>query len=953
MLIEVAVGQNQPNDDKGKLLEGLACHFLSTQGYAVTERVRVTAAELDLLCQHNVTGRNVYVECKAHRDPLSSKHLTNLLGVVKFKNYQEGWLVSAGPLGKDANGFKSEWEAKPAEERQALSIYTPERVIESLILARLIVKRPQESAGQLLGSPDRIGDWTLLLTPFGRYWLATCIESGVPAGVLVFDCDKGHVVDDRKLLDRLAQTDSTKRGLDFDYVHRAGPGASGRGAAAELEPVVEVQQADKWADYRPARPQDFVGRSQAQRSILDFLENVRRGRTGTRVFAITGDSGMGKSSLIAKLRHTLSNVRNRRRYYLYPVDVRAAKGPSYVLSSLLACLRKAAEQGLGSGDPGGLRVGDPSQPLAGECISGFLAELARRAQVACVVYDQFEELYSKSELFPVFEQAQRLAVSAISARSSLVIGFAWRTDATVPQAHPAYYFWHRLSDHRLGVPVGPLMHSEASAAVTLFERELGQKIRPELRRYLIESSQGYPWLLKKLAIHVYEQIGSGASQAELSDRALDVASLFDRDLGTLSKAERVCVDAIAKSAPADWYEILEISGKEVIRALQDKRMIVRSGDHLNLYWDIFREYVVTQKAPSIPFTYLPSSPSLKSLLAVAKQLGRRESRSHEELSKITSLSKKTVGNVVRDLVMFGVAAGGSASVGLDSNMEGSDPSQVLGRIRAVLRRHALTLRLSKIEEGRLITADDIVALLREINPAAGHRADTWRVYAERMGHWLVAGGFLDATAGGFIRWDRGQVALPAFRGTGKRSDVFTGDAPPARVLQALQWLMRTQPQTEEAVTQHGYGNAIRVLLTFRLVGHEPGRGFVARGGEVEGAPMVQAIWDAAQAQGAVQDVVTYLREHPTATGPAIGRFGKEKWGKTWSAGSERRIGNALRQWASWIIAGEDQGHPPAPPGPRCREGALVSRLPDLFAHKPRVTRSSPSPDDAPADPTAC
>ncbi|MDP2895215.1 MAG: AAA family ATPase [bacterium] len=953
MLIEVAVGQDQPNDEKGKLLERVACDFLSTQGYDVSDRVSVTAAELDLLCQHKVAGKKVYVECKAHREPLSSNHLTKLLGVVTFKNYDEGWLVSAGPLGKDAKGFQSEWEGRPVEERQRLSIYTPERVLEALVSARLIASRPQELAGHLLGSTDRIGDWTLLLTPFGTYWLATCIESGVPAGVLAFHGDKGNVVDDRKLLHRLAQTDSTKRGLDFEYVHRAGPGASGQGAAPELEPVVEVQQADKWADYRPARPQDFVGRSQAQRSILDFLENVRRGTTGTRVFAVTGDSGMGKSSLIAKLRYTLCNLRNRRRYYLYPVDVRAAKGPSYVLSSLLACLHKAADQGLGNGDAGHLRVDDPSQPLAGERISEFLAELAKRGQVVCVVYDQFEELYSKSELFPVFEQAQRLAVSAISARSSLVVGFAWRTDATVPQAHPAYYLWHRLSDHRFEVPLGPLMHSEASSAVTLFERELGQKIRPELRRYLIESSQGYPWLLKKLAIHVYEQIRSGASQAELSDRALDVASLFDRDLRTLTKAERACVDAIAKSAPADWYEILDISGHEVMRALQDKRMIVRSGDHLNLYWDIFREYVLTEKAPSIPFTYLPSSPSLKSLLAVAKQLGRSVTTNHDRLSGITGLSKKTVGNVVRDLIMFGVAAGGSASVGLDGIMEGSEPRQVLSRIRDVLRRHALTLRLSKIEEGTLITADDIVALLKEINPAAGHRAKTWRVYAERMGHWLLAGGFLETAAGGFIRRDRGQVAEPAFRGAGKRSDVFTGDAPPARVLQALQWLVRTQPQTEEAVTQHGYGNAVSVLLRFRLVGHEPGRGFVVRGGQVEGAPMVQAIWDVARAEGAVQDVVTYLREHPTATGPAIGRFGKEKWGKTWSAGSERRIGNALRQWASWIIAGQDQGRPPAPPGPRCGQRALVSPLPDLFAHNLRVSRSSPPRDDAPADPTAC
>ena len=100
MLIEVLTPEGSSTKEKGDLLESLASEFLRTQGYEVHNEVRVTASELDLLCKHKVNGRDVYVECKAHRDNLSAEVLTKLLGTVDLHEYSEGWIVSTGPLGK-------------------------------------------------------------------------------------------------------------------------------------------------------------------------------------------------------------------------------------------------------------------------------------------------------------------------------------------------------------------------------------------------------------------------------------------------------------------------------------------------------------------------------------------------------------------------------------------------------------------------------------------------------------------------------------------------------------------------------------------------------------------------------------------------------------------------------------------------------------------------------------
>src|SRR5690606_18991367 len=77
--------------------------------------------------------------------------------------------------------------------------------------------------------------------------------------------------------------------------------------------VVEVQTGESWADYRPARPQDFVGRDSLQKEILNFLETAKS-NNGSRVFAITGNSGLGKSSLVAKLRDRSRNKRYKNKY---------------------------------------------------------------------------------------------------------------------------------------------------------------------------------------------------------------------------------------------------------------------------------------------------------------------------------------------------------------------------------------------------------------------------------------------------------------------------------------------------------------------------------------------------------------------------------------------------------------------------------------------------------------
>ena len=816
-------------------------------------------------------------------------------------------------------------------EAQRLTLFTPEKLVDALVDAQLVV------------SPDslRVPDWgldyqrgqeaVLVIAKVGSFWVLQVLASGVPSDALVYDAKTGRLCTDIDLLHRLAMTDCSLRSLNFEF--SAQQLEQFKGGPAKESPqysgqIIEVKQGESWDDYRPARPRDFVGREASQQRLLEFLDHVLNETTSTRVFAVTGDTGMGKSSLVVKLRDRVRNVRYRSKFFLFAVDVRAARGPQYILLALLECLRRARDHGCGTEEED-LTITDLNDPLESPSIA--LPRVAETRWRSCVPgLGSVRGALLEAEFFPVFQQAERLFLSAASHLSNLVVGFVLRSDSTVQQDHPAYHMWHRLSDHRFEHRLRVFSATETSQAITLFEKELGEPLRPELRRLIAENCGGYPWLLKKLCIHLHEQIKAGADQSALNE-TINVGALFGRDLNSCSTAENVCLDHIAKQAPADWFEVLKLFGVETIRALQDKRLIVRSGDRLNLYWDVFREYVLTKKVPSIPFTYLPSSPSVGAFLTVAGRLSRQTPKNTGGLADETGLSVKTVSNVIHDLIMFGLAKGAPSAALLEADVDAVTEEAVLVRIRAVLRRHALTRELQRFDSGSRITLQDMIKALKDINPTAKHSADTWEAYATRLGPWLIAAGLLRPCTEGWVSGDQGSISIPSKRGSRFRLGCFQADAPPARVVLALKWLLEQQPCTPEQIKASDNRNAIRILDRFELTSRDEDGRYIAVHDCLTDGAIAELVYRSADEDETVQDVLRYLEGKPNATGTEIGCYVSTRFQQPWNTASQGRNGNALRIWALWIAEGRRKQNVPVPPGPRTRKAGVEVKHKRLFS----------------------
>ena len=405
--------------------------------------------------------------------------------------------------------------------------------------------------------------------------------------------------------------------------------------------------------------------------------------------------------------------------------------------------------------------------------------------------------------------------------------------------------------------------------------------------------------MKKLCIHLYEKIESGVAQKDLLENKLDVSSLFKEDMDELSPAETTCLKLIAQRAPADWFEVVDISGPTTLESLINKRFVIRSGDRLNIYWDIFREYILTSTVPIIALRYLPST-EFSSVYKVAKHLGHNEKLSVQELVDKTKLSEGTVQNIGTDLINLGVAVREAGYYSLSTDVERCDENTVLTLIRDKFNRHALTLALK--EKAAVVTIVSLIDMLRHIYPNNNYADKTWRTYTVRLCRWLELCGFIMQSGNGWLYRDLGGVVYDASDTNRRRqkNGVFTAPSSPEIVLQTLDWFMEKGSLLTSESKPKGYRNALTVLNRFELVsivGEEyfPNTEKLGKYSNYE-----EALLSAASAESTLLETLRVISRNPEVTGVEIGSYIAEKYNMTWTQSSMLRNGSSIKKWAFWI-----------------------------------------------------
>lgn len=790
----------------GTFLETVAGSLLKRQRYNIVERVRFTGMEIDLIADNVDTSQRVFVECKFVQDPLSANVIDLIIGKAVRKNIKTAYLFSTAPLGKEARGVMDELKQDQRLDAPKLAFVGPEDIAEMFV--DIYDAEPD------LQKESKIASATLILTPqLPAFWVLEVHQNGIPQQAILQPV-KDNMNLKTEEINKLFEDHSIYQGLELVYANL--PRDERYIKMLDTEEIVTlVPVADSLDDYRPCKPEHFVGRHDVQKNIWDFFELVRQNRTNTRILALSGPSGFGKSSVVLKLAQRFRNQKWMNKLYLYPIDVRSAKGPLFVAKALKTAMQTAIDDGFIRTPSVNITIESTESFLQSESIQQALNSLQADKRVLVVFFDQFEELFTKEELLATFETFKKMAFEVHSAQANLVIGFSWRTGITLSDENPAYHMWHDLRDLRKSIVLSKFESGESSQLLTQFERELSEKLLPPLRRRLLEQGQGLPWLLKKLSIHIYREIIAGTQQEDLLSRRLNIKSLFDEDLEPLTTLEIKCLHYVAERSPVDVADVIDSFDQAIVNQLYNRRLIVRAGQKYAVYWDIFRDYLVDGTIPAIPWTYVPQA-SISAIIRAFDVLKENGPLDLAGLSNKLGIKESTGKNIITDLqnlLLSNRDVNGMYQIRQHELLE-SGLSGIAGFLVEQMKEHIVMQSIyNMIDPGKRLSMEEFRQVIADSYVAANLGRASINIYLNRLLPWFRFVGLLNYSEfeGCIMRPqgigdEFGKIEINRRRGA-RRTEVFMISSTPQGALNLAKTLIVRGHIKRDEVLKSGNRNA--------------------------------------------------------------------------------------------------------------------------------------------------
>jgi len=763
--ILVCVPEDYSKAQRGAFFERFCADILRKQSYEIIGiEVRKTGMEIDIQARHKPSGKDVYVECKFYNSKKIDANIVDLCfsQAVRAKAKSIA-LFSTAALSKDAKGAYQDYlEMDDCD----YSFYGGDEIIDAL-----------EACGKVksfdsLELPANITHASLLAHPELPFtWLFQEVLDGTANNLIAYsygaevDCERiRDVLDSDGLFENINVKEFNSPSSEYVHIEKN---------ERAREVVSSIVVADDIMDYKPCRPADFVGRDAIQKEIWDYLESVREKKTDTRILSLTGSSGNGKSSLVAFLSERFRNVKWKNKFYLFPVDVRSARGARFVSEAVVKAFKSAIKDSFIVTD-GDFTIENVSDITSGANFKQCSKFLETNNKVIVIFFDQFEEVFMKEELFSLFRAFERFAIDVSSENTNLVVGFSWRSGITLGDENPAYSMWNRLRDFRIDKKLTQFDIKDSSKLISTFEKDAGIKLNKSLRARLIQQSQGYPWLLKKLCIHLFKKIRDGVSQEQLLITQLQIKSLFDEDLERPDK-ETACLRYVAKYSPVDQYEATKEFGPQTISNLLADRLFIKTGEKISVYWDVFRDYLITDEAPVIPWSYMPAA-SLSMSLSMLNTIDNLADTSFSNLQSNTAYKKGTLINIIMDLQSFSLIEKDDE----ETYKLSCDKDQVPEVVRSHFIGHIVYVKALNLLVD--ITPDTI--LIEEFSDIvssiyANKDGKTPKGYAAKLIAWLQYAGLISKGANK-IRVYRDADYSPEFGNSGVKSYLFLAATTPEK-----------------------------------------------------------------------------------------------------------------------------------------------------------------------------
>jgi len=727
------------------------------------------------------------------------------------------------------------------------------------------------------------------------------MKNTIPTQFCVYNAKGASLIRNNDIIEKLKNTIPEIRDLNLLPI----PSAVEETTEEEFsETVAEVQESENWYDYLPASTKHFIGRNDVRTNLFDFLNQVSSKKTSRRVFYIDGKSGWGKSSLITDLRGRTKNKYYRKRYFVLAVDARSVSSSNFVALAFNKLIENATEAGFLKTSlffHPKLDIISSFDILGSESVRQLFKVLEHQNKTLILIFDQFEDVFRKPGLFKAFH---KFLLDVDEVKSNLILGFSWKSEINIPIDHEAYHLWQQAKNFAFCISMREFNPSEINGVIKQLEKSIGNPIDLNLKRRLIESSQGFPWLIKKLCIHTYKQIQTGKTIENLVEQDLNCEVLFKDDVEGLSPEEIQALNYIARrSFDGNFFDATEVDEKidePIITALINNRLVVKSGTKYNVYWDIFRDYLVTEEVPPIGESYI-----LRQYVSVCIEVYMlfkdQEKFNLDELKKLHPRHPgiRTLDNILRELRSVGLIrkVGDYFQIGQSGISATEDGFREY--MSKKFERYTPYLKLSNLEN-KEIGISEIVFTLKDIFRGTSFTEKTWRTYAKYLISWFQFTNLdiqdrLVGSKSGVQQFDNRETFTPQQRPK-KDIDVFCNLTDQSKIDNFSKLYDSFYDLKSIGLITYS-GNKVYLTekgkLTLKKVGKK----------EFEKSIAIEAI-----KTKKVKQAAKYFFEHPKCTRKELGEALSDLTLNIKSETYKKQVNNVLYAWAKFIYDHLDNGH---------------------------------------------
>lgn len=855
-----------------RLFEALGCEAPSKSSL----NVKQNGYELDVAMRIALTAEPAIAECKAYSSPLPSLSLSAFYGKLNTERLDvpetRGWFVAIPGLTSDGHTLARKLEKGDSKFRllTATDIY-------SIVKERRWID-PIEGSDALA-----LSDHAMMVSEHGLAALAKQIDKTTRLPVRVLVSRTNYPLSQPEL--RLLAASDYAAGLE---VHDVNASKTSDVQAAPTEAVTLVTVVGSREDFEyqvPASPAYFVGRQ-------GLLAHVRRAAEERHdrgsAIVLNAQSGWGKSSLALRIAYEFERGGGSSIVF----DSRTATSVPFVASALRRALTDSEERGL-------IKLPENASFASLQSAVRTLqsCQWLQRGHLL-IFFDQFENVFRDQRLTQEFRDLV-LAIREVTA--PVVLGFCWKTDLVGMTENYPYRLRDEIRSVSLVLNVEPFGPKDVSTLLGRLAKAAGHDLSADLKQRIREYSQGLPWLLKKLASHILKELQSGTSEEALLADSLNIETLFQQDLANLEAREQEALRTIAREAPVLVSDIVERVNPSVIQSLVDQRLVVRVGERIDVYWDTFREFLITGKL-SVEDTYIlrqRAASTSKLLQLIVVQGGEA---TVQDATAALQTTQHVIFNSSRELRLLGILSPRSGTLTLSEQFRGRKfaEAEIKERVAKSLRRHAV---FGKVQQLMALSAknetsiDALAAEMPALFPAVAATAKTWRMYAISFGTWLDYSGLL-RLRGQMLSppVTRGKVVLLASVESHRRGKTF----PHSRPDTALAYLQSVKASLPLEMTDSARQKVLTDLfvlgvldLNGQLVADQ-----AALIDRLTARPMdMQALKEALMRVPGGAEALAHLAADPSARPELVGAALRDAFGLLWASSTTRMAGDKFRAWA--------------------------------------------------------